>query len=385
MELQLKSPEALYALAPNLELIEKRLEASEVEAEKRNNENKSKIATARKNADRIPGLRPVNHITIHPDQYQITRIWRQGKWDVLPTIPKSGKDSFRNDISSLASTRDAGAFEIFLYQGRKGKRSKPEQFIIYLSEESKTEATPLGSIAEPTSNNKDIDELRNQFVALQKATGSPNDVAILQANFNSQLQDFKHKNEVENLKRDHKAELKEKDDYISELESEIEELQAEREEQEDTLNGVADQLTKKAEPPTFQTIITNAFVNAGEKLALKHHEVLGKYTGMNPQELKEALLKGMQVDEQKQIANENTGASFQEVAVDDEYKDFKPEHAEAIKQLHTFAKSLNETDFKTFYTICSFICTDGGDFNREHADVLCMALLPILETEQKND
>lgn len=373
-QINLKSAAELYKIAPDLAIIAERLENSV------NNiiaENERLKTENRKNKE-TPGSRTFK--PRYPEHYRVTEVFKEGRWEKIPTELKSGKEAFERDITTIASTRDPQALKISIYSGKANRNtSAPEVYTIYLTTDAKAEVTEKAALGTPEDNTA-IKQLQEQFVALSQAKGSPQSVELLQANFAKQLSDFQHKAEINELKREHERALEKKDDRIADLEDEIEELEEQLAESDGALSGAADQINAKMKPPAMQEMAISILTGVAKQFAIENPKYLSAVTNKTPEEIKAMLVDDAEAFETKAPAKiENTGASFSEAApVGDanEYAGYSEESTRLLKQLHTFAKSLSPADLVTFYNICAYCCLPSGDIDLEHANMLTDLINP---------
>ncbi len=359
--IQLKTPEELYNAAPDLATIAERLENS---VKNTASENTRLQTQKRKNKD-TPGFTSNNFKTRYPEHFRITEILREGgRWEKMPTELKFGREQFEREITTIVATRNPQAMKIVIYSGKATRNtSPPETYTIYLSENAKNEshtAIELGSVQE----SEKMKELESKFLELNKAGGNTSSIDLLKADFARQLNDFKHQSEIAELKRSHERELEKKDHELGRLQEDIEDLESQLSDADGELSGAADLINAKQKPPAMQMILAGAFQKMAVNLALSYPKAVTALTGLQPAEVKEMLSEEVkELEEEKTV--ENSGASFSEA---DEYDGYDAEHTERLKNIHTFAKSLNTDDFLTFYNICAYCCLPDGSINKGKSD-----------------
>lgn len=370
--IQLKTPDELYQLAPDLATIAERLENSVKNTEIENQRIQSQ---KRKNKD-TPGVTLNTFKTRYPEHFRIIEILKQGRWEKMPTELKFGREQFEREITTIAATRNPQAMKIAIYVGKR-KITTPETYTVYLEEGAKT-TQPL-ELGNPNESEK-IKELELKYVALSQATGNPNSVELLKADFAMQLNNFKHLSEIENLKRNHERELERKDDEISKLQDEVEDLEEQVLESDKDLSGAAELINAKQKPPAFMEILSGVIVASAKKLAIENPQYLSAVTNKSPEEIKQMFIedaKACEISSATKIENDNSENTFSEV--ENEYEGYDPAHANQLKNLHVFAKALSLEDCQTFYNICAYCCLPNGSINKENAT----SLLEFIASKQQ--
>ncbi len=371
--IQLKTPEELYKIAPDLATIAERLENS---VKNTATENAKLQKNKRDNKD-VPGYASKNFKTRYPEHFRITEIIKQGgSWEKIPTELKSGREQFEREITTIATTRNPQAMKIAIFSGKATRNtSPPEAYIIYLTESAKTEINQT-SVLGNEQESKKIKELESKFLEIHKADGNGDSVALLKADFAMQLKIFKHESEMTELKRSHERTLEKKQDEINDLEDEIEELEEQLADSDGKLSGAAELINAKQKPPAMQEVAIGILSGLAKKLAVENPQYLSAVTHKTPEEVKQMLLedeKAFASPETKVI--ENTGASFSEAPIN-EYEGRSSECTQRLKNLHLFAKSLSPEDLLTFNNICAFCCLPDGNINKANADLLSELIQP---------
>jgi sugar-specific transcriptional regulator TrmB len=164
-----------------------------------------------------------------------------------------------------------------------------------------------------------------------------------------------HQSEINNLQ----ALLTQKDEYIEELEEELEESEGE-------LNGLQEESTKEKETPFGEIVLGRVLVQAGENLLKSNPKILKIGLGLSDEEVKRIFSK-----EQEQLGTgkANDSSSFSETQSDNDFAGLDEKHIQGIKDLNQFFKQLNVSDFKKLYTIdCLLQDTKTGMLNIDLAD-----------------
>lgn len=364
--IQLKTPDELYKIAPDLATIAERLENSVKNTATANAKRQSQ---KRKNKD-TPGFNLSSYKPRYPEHFKITEILKQGRWETIPSELKCGREQFERDITSIATTRNAQAMKIEIYVG-KTKHTSPETYTIYLEESAKH--APSTELGNPQESEK-IKQLESKFVALNKANGNLESTEYLKADFARQLNDFKHESEIKELKRDHERALERKDNELNKLKVEVEQLGVKLLESDNQLSGVAEAINAKQKPPAFQELAIGILSGMAKKLAIENPKYLSAITNKTPEEVRQMLVEDAEAFEGNHEIESNNGASFSETT--NEYDGYAPDHAERLKSLHAFAKGLSIEDFMTLNNICAYCCLPDGKINKENADLLIELITP---------
>lgn len=363
--IQLKTPDELYKIAPDLATIAERLENSVTNTA---SENARLQSQKRKNKD-TPGISSNNFKTRYPEHFRIIEILKQGRWEKIPNELKFGRDQFERDITTIASTRNPQAMKIEIFVGKR-KITTPETYTIYLEESAKDgshKAAELGNVQE----SEKIKELESKFIALNKANGSTDSIDLLKADFAMQLNNFKHQAEINELKRDHERDMERKQDEINRLQDEVEDLEESLLESDNELSGAADQINAKVKPPAFQELAIGILYGIGKKFAIENPKYLSAVTNKTPEEVQQMLIQDSDEAEKNNTSSgkSESSASFTEVAAD-EYEGCTPDQKEKLINLHAFAKALSTADLDTFYNVCAFCCMPDGSINKDNAGAL---------------
>ncbi|OFY84127.1 MAG: hypothetical protein A3F72_19810 [Bacteroidetes bacterium RIFCSPLOWO2_12_FULL_35_15] len=367
--LQLKTPDELYKVAPDLATIAERLENS---VKNTAAENAKLQSQKRKNKD-TPGDPSSKAKIRYPEHFRIIEILKQGRWEKIPSEMKFGKEEFEREITTIASTRKPQALKISIFVGKR-KTTTPEAYTIYFEESAKdkeNQAIELGNAQE----SEKIKELESKFVELHKANGSAESTELLKADFARQLNDFKQQSEIRELKRDHERAIEKKDAEIDGLNDDIEDLEAQLAKSDGELSGAAELINAKQKPPAMQELAIGILYGIGKKFAIENPKYLSAVTNKSPEEVKQMLISDDEQFTSVQHKVENNSASFTETTTN-EYDGYEPEQIDQLKNLHVFAKSLNAEDLSTFYNICAYCCLPDGSINKEHADLLTDLITP---------
>ena len=366
--IQLKTPDELYKIAPDLATIAERLENS---VKNTAAENAKLQSQKRKNKD-TPGTN-TNIKLRYPEHFRITEILKQGRWEKIPSEMKFGKEEFEREITTIASTRNPQAMKISIFVGKR-KTTTPEAYTVFLEESAKNkdlQAVELGNAQE----SEKIKQLESKFVELNKANGSSESTELLKADFARQLNDFKHQSEIKELKRDYERALEKKDAEIDSLNDDIEDLEAQLAKSDGELSGAAELINAKQKPPAMQELAIGILYGIGKKFVIENPKYLSAVTNKSPEEVKQMLISDDEAFATVQQKDENNSASFSETT-SNEYEGFEPEQIDQLKNLHVFAKSLSAEDLNTFYNICAYCCLPDGSINKEHADLLTDLITP---------
>lgn len=369
--IQLKTPEELYTIAPDLLTIAERLENSVKNTAIEN----TRLQTAKRKNKDTPGFAFTNNLkTRYPEHFRITEILKGGRWEKIPSELKFGREQFERDITTIATTRKPQAIKIEIFVGKR-KSTTPETYTIYLEESAKGTTHQPAELGGHADTDK-IKDLESKFVELSQANGNPNNVELLKADFARQLNDFKHNSEINDLKRNHERELERKQDAIDKLTDEIEELEGQLADSDAELSGAAEQINAKVKPPAFQELAIGILYGIGKKFAIENPKYLSAVTNKSPEEVQKMLLEDSEEAEKNNelSAKSDSGATFTE-AVKDEYEGLDTEQVKKLKGLHEFAKGLSRDDLETFYNICAYSCLQDGSFNKENADSLIEFIL----------
>lgn len=367
--IQLKTPDELYKVAPDLATIAERLENS---VKNTAAENAKLQSQKRKNKD-TPGDPSTKAKIRYPEHFRIIEILKQGRWEKLPSEMKFGKEEFEREITTIAATRNPQALKISIFVGKR-KTTTPEAYTIYFEESAKdkeNQAIELGNVQE----SEKIKALESKFVELHKANGSAESIDLLKADFARQLNDFKHQSEIKELKRDHERAIEKKNAEIDTLNDDIEDLEAQLAKSDGELSGAAELINAKQKPPAMQELAIGILYGIGKKFVIENPKYLSAVTNKSPEEVKQMLIQDDEEFTTVQNKIENNGASFTETPVN-EYDSYGSEHAEQLKNLHVFAKSLSPEEFGTFYNICAYCCLPDGKINNENSDLLTELITP---------
>ncbi len=406
--INLVTPEEIYKKCPLLEDIKFRLADSEKEANELNEAYKQKIIEIKKENKKNEGSIHVKKIpeqrTKYCDDYRITHILSEsGKWEELPTRPRhGGAKEFEADITTLASTRAANGFKITIYTGKQIRHSQHgEHVICYLSQKAKDEAAKsnneLAGLELTNQYDSKFQELENKIKSFDSKDGAYTP-AILKMEFDNQLKELKHQNEIDKLKtqhqneitelkRNHKEQLKEFQASINDLEQELEETKELLLESDNELGSTADQLKEKYEPP-FAKLAGSIAKGIIVDLAAAHPEVVAGLARIPVEQLKNLLVEGrktLEAGETKPQEKTDATVTFDEPSKN-EYEGKSEQHATLLKQLNDIQKGLTEREFSIIYGIIAFCFVTGtSQFNAEHAKLLVDFIGNVLEKEESTN
>lgn len=381
--MKLQTPEELFSQCPQLEDIANRLHDSETAVAEFNKQIQSRRAG---NTDTSEGSgHKLTYKTKYPEHCRIAEIYRNGRWERMASLPKPGRDEFLKSLVSVIETRNPKGLKVQIFGGKR-ITSNPEEFLCYLSTsdvETKEMEAKAGDDSLKGAESKvgnEIITLQNQIAELKKhSTLTPE---LLQANFEMKITKIQHDNEIEKLIRDYETKLDKKDQQIYDLQDEIEDLQAQLAEQDSELSGAAELINQKQKPPAVQVLLASAIESAAVNLIKNRPKILTDVFGLKQEQIAEIF-----AEENKQLPvgekqpSPEASVSFGE----DEYKGFEKEHAEAIKNIHAFAKQLTLEQFKKLYTMFLFCCTDKGELHEDHSNKLIALIHTINNEETKTE
>ncbi|HEY0029144.1 MAG TPA: hypothetical protein VGC65_00185 [Bacteroidia bacterium] len=354
----MKSPEIIYKLAPQLQDIANRLSDSVRDVEVQNRERVSRNSDARK---------------LYPEHCRITQIYINNHWEDTALRAKPGKEDFEESLVKIVNSRDPQALRVAVYNGKR-TTSNHDLYTIYLAEDAEVISEIKNDGLKGPEEGLSV--MKTEIDRLKKGD-------IPESTFQLQLIKLEHKQELYTLEMKHEREIEKKDRIIEDLESEIEDLKETIDDQDADLGSAADKLIEKVQPKPIHIILAAAFEEAAEKFIINRPKVLTEVLKLSEDQVKDIFARS-----EKQIApatKETSGAEFSEVTNDqDEYKGFDADHAEALRNIHIFNKSLTPDKFKLLYNVFAFCCTSEGEFNEEHTKILLAHLLPIDAAEKEN-
>lgn len=377
------TPEQIFQTCPELRDIADRLEQSEVQTREQNEKNEALKQLKIKNPG---GPGSLHYKQLYPEHFCITEIYRSGRWEKTAALKDFGRTAFENAIKKVVDARNPSALKIEVYAGkRNGTRTFANTCWLVedakIIEDKKEDAKGgLGLVAADQ-----IENLVKQKLEELMKPGGDNTNSPEAMHFKLELLKMSHAQEMRNQKDDYERIIDKKDDQISDLEDEIAELEEELAEVDGELGNAATMLEQKIKPPTAQVILAGAIEAAAEAFVLNRPKILTDVFKLRPEQIKEIFETNQtkQLEENGGTSTNTASVSFDNNGATDEYAGFDPAHANAIKMLHTFIKSLSIEDFKKLYTICFFCAIDGGAFNTAHADKL-IAQIPVIEQEENN-
>jgi len=365
-----KTLQDIYAKAPVLEDIANRLQDSEEQIKKYNSDNKRKRERGSEagNTDQPVREYKTRFKQRYPEHYVIDKIFKNGRWEPMAQLPAMGKDNFEKRLLQIITTRNPDGLHIDIYSG---KTSSPiidftafltddEKAVDTMKESAKSEAAVLGLVeAKLQSWENKLEESKNS------GGSSPESI---QHKFEIQIMDLKHNQKIDSLTRDFQAQLNDKDREIEGLNDYIDELENQLDEQDAELGSVADKLVEKQKTPAIQTVLTAAIEKGITGVLVSNPKILTKGFGMTDEAVKEIVAE-MQKDQGKIEEKKPDGdSSFSEASnTTDEYAGFAKEHAEVLQGVHNFAKSLPIEQFKKMYEVVYFMFNEDNTFNEENA------------------
>lgn len=357
----MKSPSEIYKLCPELLHIANRLADSVKEVEAQNKIRKDKDPNSR---------------VLYPEHCRITQIYINNGWEDTVFRAKPGKEGFEEALVKTVNSRNPHALKVAVYNGKR-TTSNHDLYTCYLAEDANIISEIKGDgLKGPGEDGLAV--IKTEIEKLKSGKETP------EASFALQILNIEHKYELQALQTKHERELEKKDRIIEDLQEEIEELEAENEELDGELGSAADKIMEKVGPKPVHIILGKIAEQALESFVLNRPRILKEAFKLTDEEIKGIF----SAEGQKQITpnsngTPNAGAEFSEAnaAPTDEYKDFDPQHAEALKNIHIFNKSLPVDKFKMLYNVFAFCCTPNGDFHEEHVNTLLAHLLPIAEAE----
>lgn len=361
----MKSPKEIYELCPELQDIANRLADSEKEVAQQNENRKNKDSNAR---------------ALYPEHCRITQIYVNNHWDDTVFRAKPGKEAFEEALVKVVNSRSPHALRVAVYNGKR-TTSNHDLITCYLAEDAKIISEIKGEGLKGP-NEEGLSVMKTEIEKLKNGKDLP------EVSFTVQLLALEHKHEIQALKLQHERELEKKDRIIEDLQDEIEELEQENEELDGELGSAADKILEKVGPKPAHIILAKIAEQALEGFILNRPRILKEAFKLNDDEIKAIF----SADAQKQITpnsngTPNSGAEFSEANATptDEYKDFDPQHAEALKNIHLFNKSLPVDKFKMLYNVFAFCCKaePEGEFHEEHVNMLLAYLIPIAQAEEE--
>lgn len=356
----MKSPKEIYELCPELQDIANRLADSEKDVEAQNVIRKNKDSNAR---------------ALYPEHCRITQIYVNNHWDDTVFRAKPGKEAFEEALVKVVNSRNPHALKVAVYNGKR-TTSNHDLITCYLAEDAKIISEIKGEGLKGTEEGLSV--IKTEIEKLKSGKDIP------EVSFTVQLLSLEHKHEIQALKMQHERDLEKKDRIIEDLQEEIEELEEENAELDGELGSAADKILEKVGPKPVHILLGKIAEQALESFVLNRPRILKEAFKLNDEEIKGIF----SLEGQKQITPNANGASgagaeFSEATSEDEYKGFDPQHAEALKNIHIFNKSLTPDKFKLLYNVFAFCCTAEGDFNEEHVKLLLAYLMPIGQAEEE--
>lgn len=347
-------PNEFFKKHPEIEEIAIRLEESEKESQKKNEELEKKRASSN-NPEEILGKKKFQ---LYPECGVISHFCKDGRWEQTPYKPKEGRDSFIKELAKILETRDPDAIKIEIYNGKSNKaidKGPVYSKDIYLVTNPEVKEMPgeLGC-------NPDFES------SLEKIRGTikPNnyEIELLRKDFDAKLREQAHAAEVRELKLEHDNKLRELDAALKERDAIIEEMKDDMSNYEGELNG----LKEEKEQPFGQMVLSRVLTQAGENILKNNPKLMKIGLGLTDDEIKK-IWEG----EQKQLAegksSDNTSFSESGSAIDLNGLDEK--HAQGIKDIVSFFKQIPVAEFKKLYTIdCMLQDPASGMLNHSLAD-----------------
>ncbi len=336
-------PNEIFKKYPEIEDIAIRLDESEKESkEKEKNKNKG---TESGNGT-VPGQRLYVYT---PEHAVISYFYKDGRWEQTPYTLKIGRENFLKDLAKILETRNPDAIKVEIYRGKTRKTEPIYSKDIYLSD------------SQPSSS-PDADEQSGELGSLVKKFGekltetkeSPDasnlKIELLRKDFEAQLTEHRHNSTIKDLNHQHQSEINglqaiitQKDEYIEELEGQLDDTEGE-------LNGLHEESKKVKDSPLGEIILSRVLTQAGENLLKQNPKILKIGLGLSEDEVK----KIFESDPKKLEAGKaDDSSSFSESTSADDYKGLDEKHAQGIKDLIGFFKQIKVEEFKKLFTILS--------------------------------
>jgi hypothetical protein len=350
----MKSIEEIYKLCPKLKDIADRIENSQTETETENKARLAKRSDAR---------------LMHPEHWRISHIHVNGRWEEMVTKPRPGREEFEEAIMNIIDTRDPSGLKIQIFNGKR-PTTNFDKVTCILAEEANI-------VSEEPNQNLGLIEIKQEIETLKKSKGEP-------ADFQVRLLEIEHKHELQNLKNGHVRELDKKDAVIEALQQQVAELNEELDTQDAELGNAADKLLEKVGPKPIHLIAGAILEQALEDFVIHRPKILKDAFKLSDDQIKEIFVrKQEQLPVGTENPAENSDAEVKRKAPSDEYANYTPEHADALKNIHQFTKDLSWDDFKMVYNVFAFCCTKEGTINSDHVKALLGFLMPIVATEEE--
>jgi hypothetical protein len=328
-------PQELFKKYPDIEDIALRLEQSENEAKNKNKKNREPAAEGEAGGKRI-----FQHV---PEHALVSDFYKEGRWEQSPYTAKPGREAFLKDLAKILESRSPDAVRIKIFRNKTEKSGvlySREIFFQNEGEEKNTDTNGLGAME------KRFDEKIEQF---KKNPDTNNlQIELLRKDFEKQLSEQQHEAHRKDMQHEHQAEInalqlaiRERDEYIKELEDELDENEGE-------LGSLKEEAQKEKDIPFSGIILGRVLTQAGENILKHNPKILQIGLGLSDAEIKKIFEKDSK--ELGEGKNPTDSSSFSE-STGDELAGLDEKHAEGIRELITFFKHLKIEDFKKVYTI----------------------------------
>jgi hypothetical protein len=365
----MKTPEEIYQDCPVLKQIKKRLIESEAIAAAENEKRSKKPVPS--------GMRAWKQVPAQ--HFRVTHVLSKGSWEKVAFLPQPGS-AFEETLMEIETQYEPDALKIEIYGGSKiTKNGNEDKHTCYLKKGlEKTEEKEEGKEKEKTDALAGtIDEIKNQLASLTKSGEgiSSSDSGAMALKF----KDLEHTYAMSQKELKHERELDKKDQIIADLTDEINDLRQEILDHDAEIGNAADLLEKKIAPKPIETLLTAAIEKAALGIVKTYPKLLTVGFGLNAQQIAEIMADG-----QRNIDSGTAGdASFSEASGEEEYKGFDPKHAEALKTIHAFCKSLSFSEYQVLYTLLTFLVSDESKLIMSRLTDLIYFTGKILEREKE--
>lgn len=349
-------PHEFFKKHPEIEEIAIRLEESEKEAQKRNEELEKKRASST-DPEEMTG-KGKKKFQRYPECGVISHYCKDGRWEQTPYVPKPGRDIFIKDLAKILESRDPDAIKIEIYKGQSDKsKSKGAVYSkdIYLITNPEVKETPneLGC-------NPDFES------SLEKIRGTvkPNnyEIELLRKDFDARLKEQEHAAQIRELKLQYDNKIKELDEAVKERNVIIDEMKEDLRSYEGELSG----LKEEKEQPFSQMILSRVLTQAGENILRNNPKLMKIGLGVTDEEIKRIW-----ESDTKKIESGTTqdNSGFSEGSSMGDLDKLDPKHAQGIKDLLQFFKQIKTEEFRKLYAIdCILQDPDSGMLNNELTD-----------------
>ena len=300
------NPHDILKKYPDFEDIASRLEQSEQEAKEKNKSQKSNgTATTVEDGNK----RVFQHA---PEHALITHFYKDGRWEQSPLTAKAGRKAFLEDLFKILESRNPDAVRVLIFRNKTEKSGIIYNKDIFLDNEKPektTEHSELGAME------KRFDEKLEQFRKNPDANNLQ--IEILRKEFEARLAEQKHLSEINELKHYHQAEINNLQNHIAQRDEYIDELEEELEENEGELNGLKTESQKEKDTPLSEIVLGRVLSQTCENLLKQNPKILKIGLGLSEDEIKKIWEKDTkEISDGKTISD---NSSFSE-STNDDYK-----------------------------------------------------------------